>query len=456
MVERELDARHRARTLDMGEMLEEVDRSEDQYQCKICKCFCYLSQITCSCTTKVACIDHADELCKCPKTSQILRKRIDDSYLQDTQYAVAERAGIPASWRTKFNKLLSESAKPSLRSLRTLLAEGDRISFPLQELHSLRKCVTRANEWVDAANSFLVRKPTRKRLPRKVRGGREGGPASIEGVLEKPDRLTTDLYALLREVEDLGFDCQEIVLLKSLAQDAEDTKAKARLLLDTVTTARDRDVYLRECEELMTHGSTLNVQVDELVEIEKIVLREQLLRELEQENHEQFTLEDVRRLVSRARACSLPSDNKHMKSLEVRLRNGTTWEDRIKAVLEKPQRTLAELEEAAKVPQGVPIDPSLLEVLKQTSARGRDIERQVTAWLAAEPALPKPRVQDVVKLVSRGEKEFNIPVIQDMRRTVDFAVDLETRCDAVLKNRYQHSDENDLFQTMRQWRCSLA
>lgn len=451
MVERELDARQRARALDMGEVIEEDDRPEEQYQCTICKCFCYLSQITCSCTTKVVCIDHADELCGCPKTSQVLRKRFSDSYLQDTQYAVAERAGIPSQWRTKFNKLLSESARPSLRSLRTLLTEGDRISYPLQELHSLRKCVTRANEWVDAANSFLVRKPSRKRPSRKVRGARDAS-GGLDDVLEKPDRTLADLYALLREVDDLGFDCQEIAQLKALAQDAEETKKKARLLLDTVSTARDRDVYVRECEELMTHGSTLNVQVDELVEIEKIVLREQLLQELEQENHEQFTLEDVRRFVSRARACSLPADHKHMKSLEARLRVGTVWEDRVKGVLEKPQRTLQELEEAAKVPAGVPIDPSLLDVLKQTSARGRDIERQITAWLAAEPALPKPRVQDVVKLVTRGEKEFSIPAVADMRRTVDFAVDLETRCDAVLKNRYQHNEENDLFQTMRQWK----
>jgi [histone H3]-trimethyl-L-lysine4 demethylase len=451
MVERELNARQRARAMDMGEVLEETDRPEDQYQCKICKCFCYLSQMTCSCTTKIVCIDHADELCKCPKTSQVLRKRFSDSYLQDTQYAVAERAGVPAQWRSKFNKLLSESARPPLRTLRTLLAEGDRISYPLNELHQLRRCVTRANEWVDAANSFLVRKPTRKRLHRKVRG--RDGSSGLDDVMEKPDRSLADLYSLLREVEDLGFDSQEIASLKALVHDAEETKAKARLLLDTVSTMRDREAYVRECEELMTHGSTLNVQVDELAEIEKIVLREQLLRELEQENYDQFTLEDVRRLVSRAHACALPGDNKHMKFLEACLRAGTAWEDRVKAVLEKQHRTLVELEEAAKVPAGVPIDPNLLEVLKQTGQRGREIERQITAWLAGEPALAKPRVQDVVKLVTRGEKEFNIPVVHDMRRTVDFAVDLESRCESVLKNRYINNEETDLFQLMRGWKA---
>ncbi|GJE84541.1 PLU-1-like protein-domain-containing protein [Phanerochaete sordida] len=451
MVERELSARQRARAMDMGEILEEFDRPEDHYQCKICNCFCYLSQITCSCTTKVVCIDHADELCKCAKTSQVLRKRFSDSYLQDTQYAVAERAGVPSAWESKFEKLLSESALPPLRTMRALLAEGDRISFPLKQLHHLRKCVTRANEWVDAANSFLVRKPNRKHLNRRVRGKRDGS-SSLDDVLDKPDRSLADLYSLLKEVQDLGFDSPEIALLQQLAKDAEETKTKARQLLETVSSTRDRDAFIRECEELISKGSSLNVQVDELMEIEKIVLREQLLKELDQENHEQFTLEDVRRYINRARACALPADNRHMKSLENKLRLGTAWEDRVKTVLDKPHRALQELEEAAKIPPGVPIDPNLLEMLKQTSLRGRDIERQITAWLSGDSALQKPRVQEVVKMVTRAEKEFDIAVVRDMRRTVDFAVDLETRCDAVLKNRYQHTEENDLFQTMRQWK----
>ncbi|THH02163.1 hypothetical protein EW026_g654 [Hermanssonia centrifuga] len=452
MVDRELDARTQARAMEMDEILEESDRPEDQYQCTICKTFCYLSQITCACTTKVVCVDHVDQLCKCPKTSRVLRKRFNDIELQDTQFKVAERAEIPSVWRAKLKKLLSESAQPNLRNLRTLLSEGDRIIYPLPELHSLRKCVTRANEWVDAANSFLIRKPSRKR-PRRLRGRVSGGDAAIgdEVMVDKSDRSLEDLYALVQEVEDLGFDCQEISALKVLTKDAEETKAKAKALLDTVASTRERDAYIQECERLMLHGSTLNVQVDELLEVEKIVMREQLLKEMEELNFDQLTITDIRHLLSRGRLCGLTLGNERMKSLDIRLRTGQVWEDRAKAVLEKPQRTLDELEEAAKTLPGVPIDPVLLETLVNSRARGKEIERQINAWMVPDPALPKPRVQDVVKLVSRGEKEFNILILQDMRRTVDFAVDLESRCDSVLKNRYQHNDESDVFSTMRQW-----
>lgn len=65
--------------MDMGELPDEAERSEEQAQCKICNCFCYLSQITCSCTLKVVCINHVYWLCSCGKTSQILHKHFSDS-----------------------------------------------------------------------------------------------------------------------------------------------------------------------------------------------------------------------------------------------------------------------------------------------------------------------------------------------------------------------------------------
>ncbi|KAI0938026.1 hypothetical protein AcV7_003336 [Taiwanofungus camphoratus] len=456
MTERELRIRSSARSIQMGEVLESVDRPEDQYQCSICKVFCYLSQITCQCTMKVVCIDHIDLLCKCAKTSRILRKRFEDEELQEVQTKVSERAAVPSLWRGKLTRLLTESARPPLRNLRALLAEGERINYPLTELYALRKCVIRANEWVDAANTFLVRKPSRKR-PRKSRGRPPGASDSAIGPVDdapdRPDRGLDDLYAVLREVDNLGFDCPEIGFLKSLSNEAEETREKARVLLNPPSTPRDRDTYIQECERLILHGSSLNVLVDELLEVEKIVLREQLIKELEDElEDENIPLDDVRQFVARAQACDLPSGSAYMTHLEELLRAGDAWEARVKDVLGKPQRTLEELDEIATPKSGVPVDHELLNRIIVTLHRAKELEKQSKAWLMPDVTATKPRVQEAMKLVTRAEKEFNIPAIQDLKRTVDFALDLETRCDAVLKHRYQHTDEGDIFHTMLQWR----
>jgi histone demethylase JARID1 len=154
MVDREMGGRAYARSLGLGELLEEEDRPEDQYQCTICKMFCYLSQITCQCKTEVVCIDHAEFLCDHSVPQLIMRKRFSDADLLETLNKVSERASLPAVWRGKLNKLLMESARPQFRSLRALLAEGERINFFIPELAALRKCVIRG-ERVDGCRKHI-------------------------------------------------------------------------------------------------------------------------------------------------------------------------------------------------------------------------------------------------------------------------------------------------------------
>ncbi|KAI0677218.1 PLU-1-like protein-domain-containing protein [Trametes maxima] len=458
MTDREMEARTRARALQMNEVLEETDRADDQYQCAVCKVFCYLSQITCQCTaTKVVCIDHVEQLCKCPPANHVLRKRFSDTELQDIQAKVSERAAVPTVWRSKLKKLLDDSPRPPLKGLRALFSEGERIQFPLTELNSLRKCVGKANEWLDSANTILVRKPTRKRT-RKSRGRSSTVDPNLstgigEEIIDKPERSLDDLYALLAEVENLGFDAPEIAQLRTIASEAEETRRKARALLDT-KTPRDRDVHVQECERLILRAQTLNVLVDEIVEVEKIVLREQLVKELEEAlDDDNLTLDDVRQLMARAHACNLPVENPYMQRLETLLRAGTNWEEKAKVLLDKPQRTLEDLEEFVKPRRsGMPVDPDLLERILDLRRKGKDCETKAKRWLAADSSFPKPSVNQVVELVTEHDADFDIPAVQDLKRTVDFAQDLEARCDAVMRGIYNPQEEPDIFHTMLQWR----
>ncbi|KAI9064868.1 hypothetical protein FKP32DRAFT_1591090 [Trametes sanguinea] len=459
MTDREMDARTRARALQMNETLEETDRADEQYQCAECKVFCYLSQITCTCTTKIVCIDHVDQLCKCPPANHVLRKRFSDTELQDIQAKVSERAAVPTVWRAKLKKLLDDSPRPPLKSLRALFTEGERIQYPLAELNSLRKCVNKANEWLEAANAILIRKPTRKRT-RKSRGRSSTAEPMLstgigEEIIDKPDRSLDDLYALLSEVENLGFDAPEIGQLRQIAGEAEDTKRKARALLEAAKSPpRDRESFVAECERLILHAQTLNVLVDEIVEVEKIVLREQLIKELEEAlDDDNLTLEDVRQLMARAHACNLPSGNPYMKRLEALLQAGTDWEERAKALLAKPNRTLEALEEFVQPRRsGLPVDPDLHERILDLRKKGREMEKQANIWLRADSGLPKPKVQEVVRLVTEHDRDFDIPAVDGLKRTVNFAVDLESRCEAVMRGIYNPQDEPDVFQTMLQWR----
>ncbi|KDQ64458.1 hypothetical protein JAAARDRAFT_201792 [Jaapia argillacea MUCL 33604] len=452
MTDREITLRQQARALAYTEVLEEEDRSEDQYQCSVCKVFCYLSQVTCRCTSRVACHDHADLLCQCPITQRILRKRFSDETLVETLKKVEERAAIPDNWLAKLHKALAETARPQLRTLKTLLADGERINFHLSELQALRKCVNRGSEWIDAANTFIVRKQSRKRS-RKSRGRPSMAEAGTEDPGDRPDGGLDELYDLLRQVDNLGFDCPEIATLRTLATQAEEIKAKALGILASEANVEDRDAFTRECETLMVHASSFNVHLDEMDRIGKLASRGKLIRDLEEKiDDPQTTLEEVRMLLSRARTLELPADDKYMVLLEDRQRAGDDWEERAKDLLGKPCKDISELEEFATLESTIPIDPTVLDRIRSARAKAKEYEKQARLFLFPEPGSGKPRAQDAMKLVTRVEKDFVIPAVHDLKRTAEFALDLETRSEAVLKNRYQHTDEGDLFDTMQQWK----
>ncbi|KAJ7249734.1 PLU-1-like protein-domain-containing protein [Mycena haematopus] len=454
MTDRELRDRRIARDMGIPEILEEEDRPEDQYQCTVCKAFCYLSQVTCACKTAVACVEHAHLLCERPNDHLTLRKRFPDEELIETLNVVSARAAIPSGWRAKLTKVLMESARPPLRSLRAIYSEGERINYPLAELASLRKCVNRANEWVDSANSFLIRKQSRKRSRRsRGRPPLNEAPPPSDDPGDRPDKGLDELYVLLREVETLGFDCSEIGSLKALAQTAEEMKKRCITLLNSTLSASDREDFIEECKRVLVDGSSLNVLLDELLEVEKIVDREQLIRELENKVDESDTpisLDEVRDLLTRARACNLPSDNPQIQQLEARQRAGTSWEDRAREILNQPVKTIEELDEFAAMDQDILIDPTIYDRLLTAQAKAKDFERQALTWMRPEPDVPRPKVHEVIRLVVRAEKDFRIPAIQDIHKTALIAQDLETRCDQVLKNRYR--GDEDMFETINQWK----
>ncbi|KAI0037477.1 JmjC-domain-containing protein, partial [Auriscalpium vulgare] len=110
-----------------------------------------------------------------------------------------------------------------------------------------------------------------------------------------------------RAVDDHGFDCPEIAILKTHAAKAEELKLRARVLLGATPADRDQEAYLADCDRLLVEGSSINVYLDELIEVEKLVLREQLIHELDDTDD---TMMDSRRRLSnpRARQCNLPHE----------------------------------------------------------------------------------------------------------------------------------------------------
>ena len=456
MVDREIQGREAVRKLGAIDFVDDRDVPEEQYQCIVCKAFCYLSQVKCSCGKKanrVACLDHSAKLCSCPLNRRVLRMRFMDSELSETRQSIATKATIPGNWRDKLNKLLSDDPKPPLRSLRALVAEADRIHYPLKEVSMLRRCVRRAQDWIEAANALTTRKQSRKRSKRgRWQPALANGAGVSDEVSEKPDKSLDDVYALLKDVDSLGFDSPEINQLKTLAQQAEEFKVKASVVLKKIEETGDEASHLKECEALLAHGTSLNIYLEELFKIENIVLQHQLMKELEEVDDSRITLEQIRVFLSRANACYLPADNKYTKLLEEKLRAGTDWDQRATELLNQPLKTIDELNGFLVVESAIPVDPGVLNRIHAIRTKALDFERQAKEWLSHETNLPKPTVQEALRLIQRSEKEFKIQAITNLKKNVDYAYDLEERCSAAIKGTYVHREDGPPIDAMRKWR----
>jgi len=460
MTERELAEREKARQCGLSEYLSEANRPEDQYQCKICKAFCYLSHVICCCDAAVVCVNHINLICdksRLPNHTS-LRKRIEDDDLRKILDKTIQTAAIPSQWNAKLNRILTESPRPQLRQLRAILAEGDRINHPLAAIPNLRKCVTQANDWVDFANQFLIRKQSRKRS-RKLRG-RNDSVVNGDDPGDRPDRSLSELYDHLKQVAGLGFDCPEIGHLQNLATRVENIKDKAGNLLRRMITENEdgQKSYLSDCKGLLLDGSSLNVILEELTEVEKIVERDILLKELSEKFDEQdavVPLQQVRNFLSRAKACGLPPDNKYLKLLEERETEGGRWEQRAQELCKKAVKTIAELEVFVELDSTVSIDPVLQDQLDSHSAKAKDFEKQADAWLHPEPGAVKPHLQTVFQLITRAQANYSIEAITSLKSTVDVAADFEDRCEKILKGQLIDTSGQDFLESVSQW-CDYA
>ncbi|KAF8504202.1 hypothetical protein JB92DRAFT_2968040 [Gautieria morchelliformis] len=318
-------------------------------------------QLACTCTTKVVCLDHADNLCGDPLATRSLTEILH-------------------------KVLLEESPRPQLRSLRALLAEGERINYNLAELPALRK----------SANVFVARKPSRKRT-RKPRGrpSATSDPKSDfpEEFADRGERGLADLYSVIGDVEILG-----------IAAQAEDIKAKAHALLSHRHGKEENPDFLQECDTLLAQGSSLNIYLEEMVD---------LLKELSTLDESVTSLDDIRNLLARARSCHLPEENKFMKLLEERRRIGDEWDKKANAILSRPMKTIQEL--------GVP-----------ALNKAKSYERQALAWLNPEAGAPLPK------------RDFSIPALHEIKETAQMAYELELR--------YHHEGSESIFDAMRKWR----
>ncbi|KAK4250282.1 PLU-1-like protein-domain-containing protein [Corynascus novoguineensis] len=364
--------------------IDDADVPEEEYGCFYCKAFTYLSRFICLKTGKVLCLLHAGShpCCDLQESDRYLGKehalyyRKSDEDIATTRQRVADKAHVPEAWEEKYDKLLEEEATPSLKTLRNLVSEGEKIPYELSSLPVLKAFVDRCNHWVEEATNYTVRKQQNRRKNEKVwqTGTRKSIGNAQHDQKEREMRSVTNIYRLLDEAKQIGFDCPEIPQLQERADAIKAFQEDARKMLEHRQTRSIGPV-----EKLLEEGQSFSVDIPELEQLTRLLDQLQWNEKASSSRHTYMTLDDVRELIDEGHRLNVPVYNDHLAFYTDQLTSGHMWDKKVRELINADSIHYPQLQALADQvhAQGWPVCPETMAAVDQILHKQREAHRQI-------------------------------------------------------------------------------
>jgi histone demethylase JARID1 len=367
---------------------DEKDYVDDDIVCTYCKAYCYLSRYVCKKSNRIVCLLHAGKFECCENTSPEDRTSLKDDlhYVQlrqtDEELSIAVQKVVdvsrtPEIWNEKLDKMLEDGPRAQLKTLRSLVSEGERINqhWDLPQLPELRKYVERCNEWVEEATNYITRKQQNRR--KNERAWRKNSTRSAEAEeREKELRNVDKIKKLLEQAEDLSFECPELETLQDRADKIDDFRKRAAQAVrkDNITTA--------ELEELIEESKTFGVDMPE-IEVLETRARRTKWYERANEAYEKFakstplSLQEVEEFIKEGREVGLPERDEHLKYFMLQQEQGTFWEQKVKELMAAEPINYAQLDTLARQATIVPVSKETLAQIDAILAKQREAQEKI-------------------------------------------------------------------------------
>ena len=361
------------------------DVPEPEYQCTHCKAYSYLSSFKCETSGKVMCMLHAGnhECCEAVEeqryrgTRHALRYRVTNDVLITLVQKVADRAHQPDAWQEKVEQAIDEEDKPSLKILRSLVSEGERIPWNLSGLADLKSYVTKCNEWVEEAQNYITRKQqNRRKNERAWRKGKDSAKVAEVEERERELRRIENIHKLLAQAEELSFDCPEITSLTERSEAIAEFQRNAQAALATPKLRTTQ-----ELEELAESGKGFNVDVPEVEQLETFVKKQCWIDEASERQRpggDKFkTLDEVKAFIKKGAEAGLPDSDLHILRLKDLQTRGELWEAKAKELMSMEIIHHPQLEALSEQADPLPITIETRAAVDAILSKQREAQKQI-------------------------------------------------------------------------------
>lgn len=381
--------------------VDDSDVPEAEYQCNYCKVYAYLSRFRCHKTGKVTCLLHAGshECCegsedqRLHSTDHSVRYRLTDEGLKSAVQKVVDRANAPEAWEEKVQKVLEDEPRPSLKTLRSLVNEGEKIPWELPSLADLKTFVVKCNEWVEEATNYITRKQQNRR--KNERSWRKGNAskAAEQEERERELRKIENIHRLLKSAEDLSFDCPEITTLSERSEAIAEFQRDARSALTTEGLRSTSEI-----EDLVELGRGFNVDIPEVDQLDKVAQQMKWNDEAREWRHKFHTLGEVVDIIAKGQEVGIPEYSDLMQYLLEQKTQGELWESKAKELMAAETVHYQQLEALSSRANTLPVTRETLNAVDAILTKQREAHKRIVSMYESckDPDLRKrPKYKDV-------------------------------------------------------------
>lgn len=365
---------------ELGYEVDEKDVPESDYQCVYCKAYSYLSRFRCNTASKVMCLLHAGtydccdaaEELRLSSSSHSLIYKYTDSALEAVVQKVTDRSAMPEAWQEKLDKTLEDEPKPSLKVLRSLVSEGERIPYDLPGLPDLKTFVSKCNSWVEEATNFITRKQQNRRKNERVWRKSTSAKAAEQEGREKEFRKIENIHKLLAAAEKISFDCPEITTLKERSENIADFQRDASTALKNPGLKSTQ-----EFEDMAEVGKSFNVDIPEVEKLDQVVQQMKWTDKARELKGQFQTLEDVAELITRAGEIGIPEHADLLLYYKGQQEQGEVWEAKAKELISVESVHYQQLEALSTQAGSLPVSKQTLAAVDAILAKQREAHRQI-------------------------------------------------------------------------------
>ncbi|KAH8591422.1 PLU-1-like protein-domain-containing protein [Bisporella sp. PMI_857] len=411
-------------------ILDDADVPEEEYQCNYCKAYSYMSRYKCKKSGKVLCLLHAGEY-ECCEIAQEQRYagvdhtlcyRLTMEDIEVTYQKIADKSNLPEEWQKKYESTLEDDPTPSLKSLRTLLNEGERIPYELPSLPNLKKFVERCNEWVEEATNYIVRKQQNRKKNEKA--WRKNSKAAELEERDRELRKVENIVKLLKKADEIGFDCPEIATLRERSEAINKFLCDARTAISNVVLRQTK-----EFEELLELGRGFNIDTPEIDQLD-IIVQQMKWNDRAKEIRGQFlSLKEVSDFIDEGIKLDIPPYNDYLIHFKEQRDAGMAWEAKAQELITAETIHYPQLEALSNQAQlnTLPVSPETLAAVDQFLNKQREAHRQIISLIER----------------CRSNDYFKRPPYTEVRETMDHLAELNSKPAGTLdleKEQKKHED----------------